>query len=191
MEIDGRKECLSADHIKLTGPLHQKFIWKNSFFSLSLGPLFWILWRPVFFCCCWLRYPVLTTLHRKKRNPSKKKKKKRGRITFVFRRPADFMTLPPSFAFTTAQRRAALQRPQCRRFSPLLFFFRFPSILFDSFVSLFGRILLVRVPLSLRLFRGASENHHRRHKNGPHETHILLRKPSPLGGTWKSPESTE
>ena len=119
------------------------------------------------------------------------RQKKRGRITFVFRRPADFMTLPPSFAFTTAQRRAALQRPQCRRFSPLLFFFRFPSILFDSFVSLFGRILLVRVPLSLRLFRGASENHHRRHKNGPHETHILLRKPSPLGGTWKSPESTE
>ena len=116
---------------------------KNSFekihFSLSLSlsaPLFEFYGgRFFFFCFCWMWYPVLTTLHRKKRNPSKKKKKKgRGRITFVFRRPADFMTLPPSFAFTTAQRRAALQRPQCRRFSPLLFFF-FGSLPFYLILS--------------------------------------------------------
>ena len=80
MEIDGRKECLSADHIKLTGPLHQKIHLKKFIFlslSLSRPPFLNFMAAGFFFCCCWLRYPVLTTLHRKKRNPSKKKKKKK------------------------------------------------------------------------------------------------------------------
>ena len=175
---------------------------KNSFekihfsLSLSLSAPFFEFYGGRFFFFVVVGWDILFWQRcigkREIRQKKKKKKKRKG---------TDNLRLPSTRRFYDATAEFCLHdstEASCSSATPVppvfpssLFFFRFPSILFDSFVSLFGRILLVRVPLSLRLFRGASENHHRRHKNGPHETHILLRKPSPLGGTWKSPESTE